>query len=66
MKAGPSLIAARPGRYYPSAMDTAGKTALVTGGARRVGRAFSLALADAGCDVVINYNSSAAEAAAVA
>src|SRR5690606_30044124 len=30
--------------------------------ARRVGRAFSLALAEAGCDVVVNYNDSAAEA----
>ena len=37
--------------------------ALVTGGARRVGRAFSLALAEAGCDVVVNYHGSAAEAA---
>lgn len=47
-------------------METAGKVALVTGGARRVGRAFTLALADAGCDVVINYNESAAEADATA
>lgn len=44
-------------------MDTRGKVALVTGGARRVGRAFSIALAEAGCDVVINYNSSPDDAA---
>ena len=43
-------------------METAGRIALVTGGARRVGRAFSLALAEAGCDVIVNYNGSADEA----
>lgn len=43
-------------------METAGRIALVTGGARRVGRAFSLALAGAGCDIVVNYNGSADEA----
>ncbi|MBR9990197.1 MAG: SDR family oxidoreductase [Gemmatimonadetes bacterium] len=47
-------------------METAGRIALVTGGARRVGRALSLALAEAGCDVVINYNESADEAVATA
>lgn len=36
--------------------------ALVTGGARRVGRAVCLALARAGCDVVLTFNRSAAEA----
>ena len=61
-----SLIAAAPGRYYPSTMQTPGRVALVTGGAHRVGRAFSLALAGAGCDVVVNYNTSAADAAATA
>jgi len=45
-------------------METAGTVALVTGGARRLGRAFAHALAGAGCDVVVNYNSSAAEAEA--
>lgn len=38
----------------------------MTGGARRVGRAFTIALAEAGCDVVINYNESAADAKATA
>ncbi len=40
-------------------MNLEGKTALVTGGAVRVGRALVTALADAGAAVVINYNSSA-------
>ncbi|HFD40729.1 MAG TPA: SDR family oxidoreductase [Anaerolineae bacterium] len=43
-------------------MEIAGKTALVTGGARRVGRAITLALAGAGANVVINYHRSAAPA----
>jgi 3-oxoacyl-[acyl-carrier protein] reductase/pteridine reductase len=43
-------------------MDLKGKTVLVTGGAHRVGRAISLAFAQAGANVVVNYHSSAAEA----
>lgn len=43
-------------------MDPNGKTALVTGGAHRVGREITLALARAGANVVINYNRSAAAA----
>jgi NAD(P)-dependent dehydrogenase (short-subunit alcohol dehydrogenase family) len=43
-------------------MDTKGKTALVTGGAHRVGKAITLALARAGANVVINYHSSAGPA----
>ncbi len=43
-------------------MDLQGKVALVTGGAVRVGRALSLALAQSGADVFINYHRSAAEA----
>ena len=44
----------------------AGQVALVTGGARRVGRAIALALAERGADVVVHYNSGAAEAEATA
>ncbi|MCG3206556.1 MAG: 3-oxoacyl-[acyl-carrier-protein] reductase [Anaerolineae bacterium] len=43
-------------------MNPSGKTALVTGGAVRVGKAITLALARAGANVVINYNSSATAA----
>ena len=43
-------------------MNLSGKTALVTGGARRVGKALALALGRAGADVVINYNNSGTEA----
>ena len=44
----------------------AGQTALVTGGARRVGRAIVEELARAGCRVVIHHASSDADAAALA
>jgi 3-oxoacyl-[acyl-carrier protein] reductase/pteridine reductase len=43
-----------------------GKSALVTGGARRIGRGIALALARAGADVAITYRSSHAEAAQTA
>jgi len=43
-------------------MNLRGKTALVTGAARRVGRAIALALADRGANVVVHYRSSAADA----
>lgn len=40
-----------------------GKSALVTGGARRIGREIALSLAQAGADVTISYLASCAEAA---
>ncbi len=46
-------------------MHLAGKTALVTGGARRVGRAIVEELARAGCRVVIHHATSDADAAAL-
>ncbi|MFH1329407.1 MAG: SDR family oxidoreductase [Actinomycetota bacterium] len=47
-------------------MELLGACALVTGGARRVGRAISLGLAGAGCDLVLHYGSAETEAAATA
>src|SRR5690349_21357456 len=44
----------------------AGRVALVTGGAKRLGRASALALAGAGADVAITYLQSSREAAAAA
>ncbi len=44
----------------------AGKSAFITGGARRIGRAIALALAEAGADVAISYRTSRAEAALTA
>ena len=43
-------------------MDIAGRNALVTGGAQRVGRAIALGLAGRGCNVFVHYNSSAGPA----
>ncbi|MGB7265952.1 MAG: SDR family NAD(P)-dependent oxidoreductase [Terracidiphilus sp.] len=48
------------------ALPLAGKTAIVTGGARRIGRAIALTLAHAGADVAISYRISQAEAARTA
>ena len=36
-------------------MEIEGKTALITGGAHRVGKAITLALARSGANVVVNY-----------
>lgn len=46
--------------------DTIPRRALVTGGARRLGRAMALALAESGFDVAVHYGGSAAEAEATA
>lgn len=43
-------------------MDISGRSALVTGGATRVGKSLTLALAGAGANVFVHYNSSAGPA----
>ena len=45
--------------------DLTGNAAIVTGGARGIGRAIALALAEAGADVLITYKGNAAAADAV-
>jgi NAD(P)-dependent dehydrogenase (short-subunit alcohol dehydrogenase family) len=49
-----------------SADSLAGKTVLVTGGARRLGRAIALTLAQAGADVAITFRTSQSDAAETA
>lgn len=44
-------------------MEVIGKTALVTGGGHRIGRAITLKLAYAGVNVIVNYHTSEQEAA---
>ena len=43
-------------------MELQGVTALVTGGAHRVGKSIVLVLAEAGCDIVLHFNSSSGPA----
>src|SRR5688572_28126721 len=52
------------GRVRPMSFDISGKVAIVTGGARDIGRAISLELARNGADVLVNYHGSEAQAAA--
>ncbi len=47
-------------------MDLQGKVALVTGGARRLGRAVALKLAEAGANIALHYYTSECEAVATA
>ncbi len=47
-------------------MILSGKKALVTGGSARIGQALCLALADAGCDVLVHYRRSRRAAEALA
>jgi 3-oxoacyl-[acyl-carrier protein] reductase/pteridine reductase len=54
------LITGSPDR--PSIVTLTGQSALVTGGAKRLGRAIALELARAGADVTITYRESADEA----
>lgn len=49
----------------PVAKPLAGQAALVTGSAKRLGRAVALHLASEGCSVLIHYNKSKEEASAV-
>jgi NAD(P)-dependent dehydrogenase (short-subunit alcohol dehydrogenase family) len=60
-ESGFALFVSDPSLAMPNAPLT-GKSALVTGGARRIGREIALALAGAGADVAITYRTSQAEA----
>jgi len=46
-------------------IDLAGRTALITGAAKRVGRSIALALSDQSANIVVHYNTSKAQAEAL-
>jgi pteridine reductase len=48
--------------HYEPAVDTRGDVALITGAAKRIGRAIALELAGHGCDIAVHYQASAADA----
>src|SRR5688572_10111007 len=50
-----------PPLWFPP-MEITGRTALVTGAGRRLGRIMALALADAGANVIVHYRTSADDA----
>ena len=54
----------REGRNLINMFDLTGKTVLVTGGARRIGKSLVMASARAGADVIIHYHQSHADAEA--
>lgn len=45
-------------RFMTQNKDLTGRNALITGSARRLGKAFAMALAERGCNVIIHYGSS--------
>ncbi len=59
------LFILRPFLKLIMTQTLAGNIALITGGARGIGRAIALKLGRAGCDIAIIYHNSHAEAAAV-
>src|SRR5687768_11253210 len=47
-------------------MDISGRTALITGASKRVGRAIALQLATSGANIIVHYNTSSRESDQVA